>query len=60
MHRRIWDIYNYRDLNGNPFADPAGYYAVIIACNDYFQKMLNIKKKTERKWTNLPRGISML
>ena len=33
-------IYNYEpNLQGNPYADPAGYYEVIIACNDYIQKM---------------------
>ncbi|NMB50529.1 MAG: hypothetical protein GX997_08805, partial [Bacteroidales bacterium] len=49
----IWDIYNYRDLNGNPFADPAGYYAVIIACNDYFQKMFEYKEKDGKKMDEL-------
>ena len=33
-------IYNYdTDLEGNPYANPAGYYEVIIACNDYLTKM---------------------
>ena len=33
-------VYNYEpNLQGNPYADPAGYYEVIIACNDYIQKM---------------------
>ena len=26
------------DLSGNTYADPAKYYDVIIACNDYLQK----------------------
>ncbi len=38
-------LYNYDDdLTGNSYADPAGYYDVIIACNDYLQNMLDFKK----------------
>ena len=38
-------LYNYEDdLTGNSYADPAGYYDVIIACNDYLQNMLDFKK----------------
>lgn len=32
-------IYNYDPTDGNEYADPTCYYAVIIACNDYFHKM---------------------
>ena len=32
-------IYNYDPTNGNEYADPTCYYAIIIACNDYFHKM---------------------
>ena len=33
-------LYNYEeDLTGNAYADPAGYYDVVIACNDYISKM---------------------
>lgn len=33
-------LYNYdTDLKDNPYANPAGYYEVIIACNDYIAKM---------------------
>ncbi len=39
----LWNIYNYENTDGNSFADPSGYYAVIIACNDYFQKMFEYK-----------------
>lgn len=41
----LWDIYQYEDLSNNSFADPAGFYSVIIACNDYFNKMFNYKEK---------------
>lgn len=33
-------LYNYdSDLTGNSYANPAGYYEVVIACNDYLTKM---------------------
>lgn len=39
-------LYNYdKDLQGNPYANPAGYYEVIIACNDYLAKMKEYKSK---------------
>ena len=35
----LYSIYNYDDdLSGNTYADPAKYYDVINACNDYLQK----------------------
>lgn len=35
----LYSIYNYDDdLSGNPYADPAKYYDVIIACNDFLLK----------------------
>lgn len=38
-------IYNYEsDLTGNSYADPAGYYDVVIACNDYLAKMIEYKR----------------
>ena len=41
--QELWDIYNYENTDNNSFADPEGYYAVIIACNDYFDKMFEYK-----------------
>ena len=39
-------LYNYDDdLTGNSYANPAGYYDVVIACNDYLQNMLEFKAK---------------
>jgi len=35
----LQDIYNYKETNGNEYADPACYYAVIIACNDFIEKV---------------------
>jgi len=42
--QELWEIYNYGSTDGNSFADPAGYYGVIIACNDYFQKMFEYRE----------------
>lgn len=40
----LYNIYNYStDLEGNSYADPAAYYDVIIACNDYFIKLRDYK-----------------
>ena len=39
-------IYNYDDdLQGNSYANPAGYYEVIIACNDYLEKMVEYREQ---------------
>lgn len=35
----LQDICNYKETNGNSYANPLCYYAVIIACNDFFYKM---------------------
>ena len=41
-------LYNYADnLQGNSYADPAGYYEVIIACNDYLVKMKEYRKNPD-------------
>jgi len=38
-------LYRYMDdLTGNSYADPAGYYDVIIACNDYLSNMREYKR----------------
>lgn len=50
-------IYNYdTDLEGNPYANPAGYYEVIIACNDYLTKMKEYRNEPgvdEEIWKDL-------
>lgn len=39
-------LYNYdEDLTGNSYADPAAYYDLVIACNDYIAKLLDFKKE---------------
>lgn len=43
--KELYSIYNYDDdLTGNHYADPAGYYDVIIACNDYLLKLYEYKE----------------
>lgn len=44
----LYSLYNYDDdLSGNSYADPAKYYDVIIACNDYLQKAKEYKVSHE-------------
>lgn len=41
-------LYNYdTDLQNNSYANPAGYYEVIIACNDYIEKMKEYRKQPQ-------------
>lgn len=55
-------IYNYEETNGNEYADPTCYYAIIVACNDYFNKMEeyhhNVGGMTEIAEENFPGLIS--
>ncbi|MDR2130644.1 MAG: RagB/SusD family nutrient uptake outer membrane protein [Odoribacteraceae bacterium] len=37
--QELREIYSYEHRQGNPYADPRGYYDVIISCNDYLQKV---------------------
>ena len=41
----LQDIYNYQETQGNSYADPLCYYSVIIACNDYIDKMRQYHEK---------------
>lgn len=44
-------LYNYDDdLTGNPYADPAGYYNVVIACNDYLENIQEFGEKYPELW----------
>ncbi len=39
-------LYNYdQNLQNNSYANPQGYYEVIIACNDYLQNMMEYKAR---------------
>lgn len=39
-------IYTYDPTDGNTYADPAPYYAIVIACNDYIDKMKAYRDRT--------------
>ncbi len=41
----LQQIYNYDATNGNTYADPTCYYAVVVACNDYIAKMTAYREK---------------
>lgn len=41
----LQNIYNYSETVDNEYADPTGYYAVIIACNDFVNKIEQYKEK---------------
>lgn len=41
----LQDICNYKETNGNSYANPLCYYAVVIACNDFIDKMGAYKVK---------------
>ena len=53
----ITAVFNYADdLTGNSYADPAPYYELIIACNDYLSKMRdyrNVYGVDQEMWKNL-------
>ena len=55
-------IYDFSETDGNPYADPTCYYAIIVACNDYFNKMeeyhKNVGGMTEIAEENFPALIS--
>ncbi len=38
-------IYAYENTDGNSYADPAPYYAVVIACNDFVNRMRIYQQK---------------
>jgi hypothetical protein len=41
----LQNIYNYEETNGNEYANPTCYYSVIIACNDFIDKLRIYKEK---------------
>lgn len=43
----LQDIYNYNETDGNEYADPTCYYAIIIACNDFIDKLQVFRKEKE-------------
>ena len=43
----LQNIYNYESTDGNEYADPTCYYAIVIACNDYIHKMDEYHKRIQ-------------
>lgn len=41
----LQSIYYYGETDGNEYADPTCYYAVIVSCNDFIEKVGLYKKK---------------
>jgi starch-binding outer membrane protein, SusD/RagB family len=39
----LWEIYNYNYDNSNEYANPAGYYDIIVNANDYIRKSIEYK-----------------
>lgn len=37
--KALQNLYNFDDTDGNEYADPSCYYAIVMACNDFFNKM---------------------
>lgn len=44
----LWDIYNYKEGKGNQFANPSGYYDLIINANNYLSKVIAYKKSNPK------------
>lgn len=59
----LQNIYNFSDTDGNEYADPACYYAIVIACNDFFNKMAEyhstVGGMSEQGETNFKALLSM-
>lgn len=54
----LYSIYNYeKDLKGNIYADPAPYYDVIIACNDYLFKIKEYRENRSGYDLNHYKGL---
>lgn len=41
----LQQIYNYTATDGNSYANPTCYYALVVACNDYIEKMTEYREK---------------
>lgn len=57
----LYALYNYADdLTGNSYADPAPYYEVIIACNDYLLKLYEYKEEAKSISINMDHYKSLI
>lgn len=41
----LWDLYNFKEKTGNSFADPRGYYDLIVNANAYLEKVVTYRKQ---------------
>lgn len=61
--KALQSIYNFDNTDGNEYADPSCYYAIVVACNDYFNKMAeyhhNAGGMSESAETNFKALLSM-
>ncbi|EFK59062.1 RagB/SusD family nutrient uptake outer membrane protein [Sphingobacterium spiritivorum] len=44
----LWDLYYYREKQGNEFANPKGFYDIIINANNYLAKVIEYRKKNPK------------
>ena len=44
----LWDIYHHKEHDGNVYADPRGYYEVIVNANNYIQKLIAYRKENPK------------
>jgi hypothetical protein len=58
----LQSIYNFDDTDGNEYADPTCYYAIVTACNDYIAKMAEYERTvggvTQNTEANFPKLLS--
>ena len=55
----LYSLYNYDDdLEGNSYANPAGYYEIINACNDYLRKLQTYKESNSIDMTRYKALVS--
>lgn len=59
----LQNIFNFETTVGNEYADPTCYYSIVVACNDYFNKMdeyhRNVGGMSELSETNFKALLSM-
>ncbi len=41
----LQNLHHYEDTDGNVYADPTGYYAVVVACNDFMTQLDRFTKE---------------
>ena len=46
--QELWDIYNHKADDENPYTNPMGYYDVIIHANDYIKQALEYKSENPK------------